>query len=43
MRDFTYQYKNTKNVINAKIERKLASIDSVPIYSLYPLLFFLKI
>ena len=35
--------KKTKKLIKAKIDKKLASIDSVPIYNLIPLLFFLNI
>ena len=35
--------KKIKKLIKANIDKKLASIDSVPIYCLIPLLFFLKI
>ena len=36
-------FKKIKKLIKANIDKKLASIDSVPIYLILPLLFFLKI
>ena len=41
--EYLLTIKKKKKLIKAKIDRKLASIDSVPIYFLSPLLFFLNI